>query len=169
MKQTYSRCDPAEDCTASKALKYDTQTSGSAAFLMALSSHSEPLFTISLCNFFKQSKYVLSPHLVHSNLLVQQLVWTLTASFPWSICTALCKAPVTWANNMFWLSRVRVSSGRCCYVAGEKQASRCHVGQRAAGMESQSPAVRSVYGGGLCLRMSPCGLFTPSWTSITLI
>lgn len=30
---------------------------------------------------------------------------------------AECKARVTWPNNMFWLSRAGVSSGRCLYVA----------------------------------------------------
>lgn len=124
-------------------------------------------------SFTKQKCGMYSPCTFKSPLsdivLARQLARTLTASHTWSICISWCEAPVTWANNMFWLSRVRVSSGRCCYVARKNRPPVVMRGQRAAGMESQSPAVRSVYGGGLCLRMSPCGLFTPSWTSSTLI
>lgn len=127
MNQTYSRCGPAEAWPVSMALKYETQTSGSAALSMALSSHSEHFCLLVLFGKLFNKPNMWHPLTLYIQIsssdimLVQQPVWTLLASCPSSICIAWCKAPVTWANNMFWLSRVRVSSGRCCYVAGKNR------------------------------------------------
>lgn len=154
MNQTWSRRGPAEARTVSVALRYET--SGSAAFSAA---PGESRSARSCLHFFFIKNNSDSPYsnrfrdvtssddLICGNLRCEDRLRRLA----WSVCHLGQQCALT-IRGQSWLRALLL----CC---GEKQASRCHAGQRAAGMESQSPAVRSVYGGGLCLRMSPCGLF----------
>ena len=75
-----------------------------------------PLWKIIL----QQNKYAVYTHrCVFKSPMTSCQCDTLRASYLWSIYIAWCKAPVTLASNMFWLSRVGDSSGHCCYVAGK--------------------------------------------------